>query len=503
MLRSTMRRVICRGLFIICISLAARGQNLPTSYGVNPSQSVHVGSATMNPGLAHAYSLLEQQKYEKASLEFAAFTSTNPRSVEAQLGLIRALFQAGKFSAAARAGENAVQLNPESVSIHAALADVYFRLGLLDAAESQYKTALALDGDSGRAWIGLGRIYSVRSMPEDAKHAFQRARDSNPRLFSGWLTGLSSPEQLATYRKYADKDEQQPAAPCELFSSGPENVASSQDPDKQEIPLLPIQDENGELRSVGVKARINGSGSALLVLDTGASGITIGRRLAEKAGVLKLADEKMQGMGGSGAQGYVAHIARLRLGSLELRNCMVHIVPNRQVLLQDGIIGTDTFRKYLITIDFPLGKLGLLERVNSGPGLEQKGWRTPIRAYEFGHFLLVPARLGQGAAGLFLLDSGANIDTVSESLTSKVGGMVSKPRFLEGSSGVVNSALGTDSAALEIGNIKLNQQPVVALDLSSVSKDVGTEIAGQIGLSFLKNFRIRIDYLTGTVFIER
>lgn len=496
-----MPRMLGRGLFVLCASLAVWGQGGPTiSSGNNFHEAGPAVSVSSSYTLKQAYALLESQNFKEAANDFAVLAEANPKSIEAQLGLVRALFQAGKFKAASHAGESAMQQNPESSPIHAILADVYFREGLFDFAEREYKAALGMEPGSGRAWIGLGRIYSIRSMPEQAKRAFQKAGEGNPRVLSNWLAALPSPEQVATYREYAVKDERPAASDCELSSASLDHPSEN-----QEVPLTPIVDENGYLHGAGIKARIDGRQHALLLLDTGASGITLGSDLAARTGIVALSDRELHGIGGNGnTQGHVARIARMRIGNLEFRNCVVQISKEKKILAQDGIIGADVFRKYLITIDFAGRKMSLSEHEKPKTNLEFKGDAdTLIHAYEFAHFLLVQAKAGQGASGLFVLDSGANANTISNELSSKVGGMVSSPRFIQGSTGIVNSALATDSATLEIGNTNVDQQTVAAIDLSSLSKHLGTEIAGQIGFSALKKLCLKIDYQTGTVYLMR
>lgn len=492
-------RMLGRGLFVLCASLIVWGQGGPTI----SEDSIHEAPAISVPSsdtLKGAYALLESQNFTEAAGDFALLAAANPKSIEAQLGLVRALFQAKKFKAASHAGESAVQQNPESGPIHAILADVYFREGLFDFAEREYKAALALEPQSGRAWIGLGRIYSIRSMPEDAKHAFEKAGESSPRVLSNWLAALPSPEQLATYREYAIQDEQPSGSGCEVSSSSSDHHSGN-----EEIPLTAIVDGNGYLHGEGVKTQMDGRQHALLLLDTGAAGITIGSDLATRAGIVPQSDRELHGIGGNGkTQGHTARIARIRIGNLEIHNCMVQIAKENKILSQDGIIGTDVFRRYLITIDFGRRKLELEDRDGPENTLKTTGdAEALIHAYEFAHLLLVQAKAGRDASGLFVLDSGANANTISEELTSKVGGMVSSPRFIEGSAGIVNSAIATDSASLEIGSMNIDRQTVATIDLSTLSKHLGTEVAGQIGFSALKNLCLRIDYQSGTVYLRR
>src|SRR5262249_1891242 len=101
------------------------------------------------------------------------------------------------------------------------------------------------------------------------------------------------------------------------------------------------------IRGYGLRVSFNGGASALLLLDTGASGVTITRKFGEKIGGRKLADQALEGVGkGSATHGYSAWVDKVTIGNLEFHDCFVHVVP-QTVADADGLVGTDVFEKFL------------------------------------------------------------------------------------------------------------------------------------------------------------
>ena len=198
-------------------------------------------------------------------------------------------------------------------------------------------------------------------------------------------------------------------------------------------------------RGYGLRVRLNDRAVTLL-LDTGSSGVTITRKLAEKIGARKLSDQALEGVGKNGAAaGYKAWIDKVAVGELEFHDCFIH-ATQREITEVDGTIGADVFAKYLITMDIPAHKLHLdpLPPYAKSPP-EQEPF---TQAFSFGHFLLVPTEVRKKAAGLFVIDSGANANTISPEQGKRLPEMRAYNLSVSGASGRVNSAFIADNATL-------------------------------------------------------
>jgi hypothetical protein len=108
-------------------------------------------------------------------------------------------------------------------------------------------------------------------------------------------------------------------------------------------------------------------------LDSSSSGLLINRKVAEKAGwratapheVMGLADERPQ-------KGFPAYADRNRARNLEFHDCLIEVSDRKYVAGSDGLIGTDIFSDFVVSIDFPLHSLELSRRP-SRPGEPSPG----------------------------------------------------------------------------------------------------------------------------------
>ena len=113
------------------------------------------------------------------------------------------------------------------------------------------------------------------------------------------------------------------------------------------------------LGAIGLEVKLNGR-SNRLALDTGSSGILVRSGPAEKAGLIRISEQSIGGLGDKGKQsGYVAVAGHIRIGELEFEDCLVRVVDATGPSENDGLIGTDVFGAYLIDIDIPGEKLRL------------------------------------------------------------------------------------------------------------------------------------------------
>jgi len=254
-------------------------------------------------------------------------------------------------------------------------------------------------------------------------------------------------------------------------------------------------------RGYGLRVRLNDRATVTLLLDTGSSGVTITRKLAEKIGAQKLSEQALEGVGKSGPSvGYKAWVDKVTIGDLEFHDCFIHATP-RAIAEVDGTIGTDVFSKYLITLDLPVRKLRLepaLARTDEGLSAQAEAF---TQTFILVHFLLLPTEVGKKASGLFVIDSGANANTISPELARLIPEMRAFNSPMSGASGVVNSAFIADDATLRFASVNRSDR-ISTVDLHSVSKDLGIEVSGQIGFSAMENMKLTIDYRDGLVRFE-
>lgn len=111
--------------------------------------------------------------YEKA-------LKTDPRSVEANLGLGDCLFQAGDMERARIAYGRAAAVAPDLAAPRLALARVALRQRRFDDAEQRYRALLAQTPEDPAASAGLGTLLDLKGEHDEAQAIYRRALASHP-----------------------------------------------------------------------------------------------------------------------------------------------------------------------------------------------------------------------------------------------------------------------------------------------------------------------------------
>jgi tetratricopeptide (TPR) repeat protein len=459
--------------------------------------------------------LFRQGEFQAAAIAFQKLIDRQP-TPELYAGLVQSLLKQDNVEAADLSSNWAMAALPKSAVIHATRGDVFFRRGLIGDAESEYRTALELDEKCARAWLGMGRIFAAISRRARAREAFSKARELDPEdgdALYYWAVSLEYPKNvagleahLAAYRSDPERDRhereylalQKAVAGRKVWVPAHEIVAS-------EVKLEQMLLGPGRVLGVGLKVRFNNHVSARLLLDTGASGIKIGRKLAEKMKAIKLSDSSLEGAGDSGpVTGYEAWVDKINIGDFEFHDCVVQVSGRNEIGLQEGIIGTDIFEKYLITVDLIRQKLRLTplpDTTNTTAEEEKPPPETErfSQVFSFGHLLLIPTRVGSTASGLFVLDTGALTNAISPELARQVSKVHDSNVQVNGISGAVKNVYSADTTVLQFSRFRQPNQDIVTFDVRSINKDLGTEVSGFIGFASLKNMKVVIDYRDGLV----
>jgi tetratricopeptide (TPR) repeat protein len=471
-----------------------------------------------NPSLASAHALFKQGKFPEAATAYRAVLESDKSSVPAYAGLVQSYLKADDLTAADEASTQAMAALPRSALIHAVRGDVHFRNGLLADAENEYRAALKLDEKCARALLGMGKIYSAASNSQRAGEYFAQAHELDPDdgdALYRWAALLPYPQSvqelekhLAEYHSWPEDDRREREF-IELVRGvgNRETWVGPKDMNETEIRLEPLVPRPGAVLGLGLHVKFNHTVNATLLLDTGASWMTISRSLAEKIGARKISDYAIEGVGDSGpATGYFAWVDKIIVGNVEFRDCVVHVAMRSNPAGLDGVTGTNIFTKYLLTIDFPGRKLVLTQPVSvleKGERLVQPVIANDIGAsYSFGHILLLSTLVNNSAAGLFVLDSGANISSISPQIAKQVAKLHEAGSRISGSSGEVSKVSLLPDVTLKFSPAPAPRQDLAAFDPHSLSRQLGTEVSGFIGFDMLNRMKVRIDYQHGKVDFE-
>ncbi len=515
-----------------------------------------------NPDLAAADQLYKSGKFAEAADKYQAIVKADPQQVGAQAGLIRSLLREQKVDDAFAAANSALAAQPNSAPLLAATGEVDFRRGQMPEAEVAYQKAVKIDPKQVQAYLGLVRLYRAFSLYRHAYDELQLAHQiapNDPEVQRMWFSRLSRRERIAAIEAYLasphpDNPEEtesiqrylaflkatidKPVHACKLVSKV----------EQTDTKLEAMRRDPQHIFGYGLIVKLYGHDERLQ-LDTGASGIVIGRKAADKAGLTRISEERYVGIGDKGLQtGYSAVAAQVRVGDLEFQDCIVHVSDRASITNEDGLVGADVFGSYLIDIDIPTEKLRLSplpqrpdeaataptlnteEESQANPeekpeaGSDQKPeesgaakgseprrrlprdryvapemakW-TPV--FRFGHALLIPTHVNDSPSMLFLIDTGMNVNALSKRAASQVTKVSIDPYTrMKGLSGNVSDVYRAQKATLVFGHFAQKNQEIVTFDLSNISSHLGTEVSGMLGFDMLHMLQVKIDYRDGLV----
>jgi tetratricopeptide (TPR) repeat protein len=518
------------------------------------------------PGLSAADQLYRAGKFVEAEASYRALLNADSKLVPAQVGLVRSLLRQQKIDEAFDTANASLAMQSNSAALLAAKGDVQFRRAEMSDAELSYLAAKKLDPKEVHAYLGLARVYRSYSLYRKAYDELQIAHEIAPddvEVQRAWLSMLPRKERLAALEAYLtgphpDNEEEtkwmtdyleflkatvdKPVHACRLVSKV----------EQTETKLETMYGEDGRrMRGIGLSAKVNDRNVDLL-FDTGAGGIMVSRKVAEKAGLTRIAAMHFGGIGDKGLQsGYTALADHIRIGELEFQDCVVSVTDQRSVTDEDGLIGADVFGAYLVDIDLPGMRLKLSplpkrpedavapkslnsegeEQANAEQkednatqpsSKEQKpsiassetSRRLPrdryvapemvnwTKVFRFGHAMLVPTSVNNSKNMLFGLDTGAFSNILSLRAGRQVAKVSSDERVrVRGVNGEVKEVYSA-KATLRFAHLQQPNFDIVTLDLSKESRQTGTELSGFLGFSMLRQLEIKLDYRDGLVDFE-
>jgi len=500
--------------------------------------------------LAEALHAYRTGNFDDAISKYNALIAVDPKSAEAYAGLVRVFIKQDNVEKAAEAASHAIEADPKSNIAQTAQAELLFRQGKIAEAEPIYVKVINSGELNARAYWGLSRIRTAISMHKRAKDLLDRAHSfdpDDPDIQRSWMSTLKRSERVkflehylasptnddSQHRESLDKyltilkdRDQHPERRCRLVNKAESTT----------VPLVRMMTDPTRLYGYGLAVRINDQ-HARLLLDTGAGGLLVRKAIAEKAGIRPIVETKIRGIGDKeGTDAFAGYADSIRIGDLEFRNCVIEVTQKNLNAGDDGLIGADVFSDYLIGIDFTAEKLKLTPlppRPNQPPksvALSSEGadqddediaedcnaktdtscgpqdryispeMKDYTRIYRFGHNLLIPTRVGDIPAKLFLIDTGAFTNAISPSAAREVTKLHTEPGIkIRGLSGSVNKVMTADKAVLQFGRFSQENQELISWDFSKINKALGTEVSGFLGFATLRMFELKIDYRDGLV----
>jgi tetratricopeptide (TPR) repeat protein len=452
----------------------------------------------------------------------------DPAAVPASILLTEILLNAERFDEADQSAESALARNKSEAGLERVLGDLRFREGRVFDAEKAYKAAIKLDAHNARAIYGISRVFDATSFNKRAAEMLQVAHAIDPRdpvIAIAFDEGTpSSPALLA--RREAELAALRAApggepgarqlalerwiAVAKALDGKPEFEAAA--PDRAyRLPLGRLMDGR-RMTGGSLPIKINGA-KADLRFDTGAGGIILSSRLAERAGVQRLAEAQISGIGnGPAVKGWIGFIPAIQIGDLRLENCVVSVPEKGSTDDSGGLIGSDVFRRFLVKINFAGQSLDLVplpgpawdgqSLTNRYEGPELAGFTQMLRVH---HYLLIPTLISETTKaeqtqGLFLLDTGAGLSMISTNLAPAVTKVSDSGQKVRGISGRVKNVYEADKIVLQFATFQQLNLGLTSFDLTGFSRGAGLEVSGIMGRPLIALFAsVTLDYRDGCV----
>jgi tetratricopeptide (TPR) repeat protein len=436
----------------------------------------------------------------------------------------RASLRADRVDLAMRQASALRSANPTDAAVQSLLGDIAYRKADFDTAESCYRAAISADRGCARAMWGLGRIEELNFRRGAARDYFAtafRLDHRDPQIIQSYGSVVPNRDvQTILLKNYialgsdASEDLDSALGRIQLHQQlGAREIGILASPYRSyALPMTPYYPASARPAGMLLKVSINGGNPLRLIFDTGAGGVLIRSKAAEKLGLEFLSASLVRGLGASEpAKARVALAQYLKIDDLSLRNCLIEVSDSVPAGDADGIIGAILFQRFLVRFNpgekllellpFPSGEVGSFtpewpwigrDRVVAA-GMERF---KPVR--HLGHLLLVRAGVNTKRFGHFILDTGAAFSSLSYDVAGRQGiPLGTTPIY--GLSGRINDATHISPVQFHFAQEPMVDGDAIALDLREVSRREGVEISGLIGYSVLSRGILTINYRDGLI----
>jgi predicted aspartyl protease len=397
--------------------------------------------------------------------------------------------------------------------------------------------ALKIDPCLPDAYEGLAVYESLAGYHATAQKHLALARQlapNNEDIRRAWIESLNSEQSAAEFADYIrdskalddkrravlsarlDKEKAQLENRCEL--------ATATSPVR--IPMVPVYGAVG-IDHYGLEVAFNGH-KRTLQIDTGASGFTVTQSVYSGMGLRKVGSAKIRGFGDQGANPVDQYVAdSVRVGGVEFKNCRVDALVRFSVLggghigqrldVSDGLVGTDIFSRYLVTVDYikheirleplptpPSGAQGSLDALGGDPANDLSGYdrfkpasmQNWTSVYRRGHEIIMPTVINGSKPTLFIVDTGSFTNLIDNNLAKQVTHSQESLNRIQGLSGT-SKLSETGSFTADFAGLRLPVKDMDAVDLANFGG-----VHGFLGYPTLQQLVMHIDYRDNLVLFE-
>jgi tetratricopeptide (TPR) repeat protein/predicted aspartyl protease len=487
---------------------------LPIVIGAGGPISPDVASIQIQLG----NSLFGEARYREAYEAYQrAAQCDEPRlKRSARIGIVRSSLRMAEFRLAAETATMMKAAAPRDVEVLGLYGDSRWSMGLFDDAEATYQDVLSLDPGNARGHLGLARSLASRSQLENALGEGQAALAAAPGDPEIHHTLGFIYERLRRYEEAAasltdclnllpDKDRSEQAdwtrSEVKLLRSFGSREPYAVDPgERLRRHTIPFRLEHDK---VIVEARVNGNRERIdFVLDTGAESTVVSRRTAQRLGLTPVVRMVSAGVGQIGVRTVqVGVLDSLEIGSFKVRNLPVLIknppltdLPSRE---------TDAFSPLALGLSMSVDYSRRLLTIGPDASQAPVDVELPLRLHRLA---TVRGLVDRTHAANFVVDTGGEVISISAATARALTKVRDTRRIalkVYGTSGWDPEAYLLPGVDLMFDAIKLENTPVVVLNLGAPSALLGYQLGGIVGHNFLSKYRFDIDLERSVLRLKR
>jgi hypothetical protein len=382
------------------------------------------------------------------------------------------------------------------------LADKMLRQSRFEEADAAYREALNQDAGNVRVHLGLGRIAMLLSDRRGAALHYSRAyqiEPLNPEAILAFASVVENRDARRTLlRNFVSlsRDVRVEDVLRELRIEeqiGTRKATVLRSPYTSYILPLSQQQKSGLFLS----ATLNGSRELRLLVDTGASGVVLNASAARGLNLEPLASVKLSGFGsGPLAPAQAALAGVFEIKDFKIENLLLEVSNGELRKDADGVVGLDLFEDFLIRVN---GRTRTLELTPFRETKRPEPCPDCLKTYRAGGLLLVRGRVNGHMEGCFIVDSGVPYTLISTRLLSR-GRLLN---IAEGVQGDQNLLLPSEPFSIQLGQKHFFDSEYATIDTEAISSGIGSDIAGSIGFSLLRDMAWTINYRDGWVKLEK
>ena len=260
--------------------------------------------AAVDPDLAgRAEKELFAARSSRAAELYSKLLHDDPAWAPGYYGLVRALIDDHRASEAYTAGAEALRRVPDTAEGQTAGGMGLYRHGEFPKAEACFRKALQIKPNYPAALAGMASIYQTISKFQTERSHLTLASHfapDDPDLMVACANSLKGTEHVAALERalaiYDPESREARSLRAHVAADkalGERELRRLSSPYRRyELKLVPVMSGPNHTFGVGLNVRLNSRQTVHLLLDTGASGISVSAKSAEKAGLEILAGKE-------------------------------------------------------------------------------------------------------------------------------------------------------------------------------------------------------------------